>query len=426
MSPGRPDVDQAPPEPARPFNPSPYNFAREVSAAELLRSPLTITDVTLREGQQASAVAFSIADQVAIARALEGMGATSLQVGYAGDDEALAAVRSACPDLRLTVMVVGWHDRAEESLRSALDAGADVCSIMMRAGPRYLKDLGLTTDDALARVQGLVRTARETGWDTVVISPTHTMMAEWGFLMELYRRALDEGADVVSISDSQGKAKPAAVRLMVSGIRDEFGAVDIRAHMHDDYGLALANSLAAVEAGANWVDATVNGLGERAGNCALEELVLALEALYGVDTGFDLRRLYGVSRLVERLSGTEVPPRKSVVGADCFANQLEIHVRAAANEPSLMEPYDPALVGNERSIRLGLGSGPTGIRMKLAAMGLALPEPGVHEALRIVEERARDSKRVVEDHEFEEIVRRVAADLAAGGVAAQGSIRATR
>ena len=404
MSASAPELSDTRPGPAQPFDSSPYNFAGEVTAAESLGGPLTITDVTLREGQQAGAVAFSVADQVAIARALESMGATCVQVGYAGDDEALAAVRAACPGLRLAVMVVGWDDRAEAHMRSAREAGADVCSIMMRSAPRYLADLGLSPAVALDRVQRLVLSAREAGWPTVVISPTHTMMAEWEFLMELYRRALAEGADVVSVSDSQGKAKPAAVRLVVERIRAEHGAVAVRAHMHDDYGLALANTLAAVEGGANWVDATVNGLGERAGNCALEELVVALEALYGVDTGFELRRLCDVSRLVERLSGTRVPPRKSVVGADCFANQLEIHVRAAAGDPSLMEPYDPALVGNERAIRLGVGSGPTGIRMKLDALGLDLPEPGVREALRLVQERARAGKRAVEDQEFAEIV----------------------
>ena len=403
-----PELDEARPEPARPFDSSPYNFASEVTAAEAVRHPLTITDVTLREGQQASAVAFSVADQVAIARALEGMGATSVQVGYAGEDRALAAVRSACPALRLAVMVVGWDERAEEQMRSALEAGADVCSIIMRAAPRYLNDLGLTPAGAVDRVRHLVGTARETGWRTVVFSPTHTMMADWELLIELYRAALREGADVVSISDSQGKAKPAAVTLMVRRILAELGPVAVRAHMHDDYGLALANTLAAVEAGADWVDATVNGLGERAGNCALEELVVSLEALYGVDTGFDLEQLYAVSRLVERLSGTAIPPRKSVVGADCFANQLEIHVRAAASDPSLMEPFDPALVGNERSVRLGVGSGPTAIRMKLQALGLALPDSGVSEALRIVEERARDTKHAIEDDEFEQIVALVA------------------
>jgi isopropylmalate/homocitrate/citramalate synthase len=174
--------------------------------------------------------------------------------------------------------------------------------------------------------------------------------------------------------------------------------------MHNDYGLALANTLAGIEAGADWVEATVSGLGERAGNCALEEVVIALEALYDIRLGIRTEGLFELGKLVEKMTGSPIHPMKPVTGENTFANKLEIHVRAAASDRSLMEPYDPGLVGNRRTIKLGRGTGPTGVRLKAAELGLPLEDARVDELVDLVNRRALEAKRAVSDLEFAEMV----------------------
>jgi isopropylmalate/homocitrate/citramalate synthase len=386
----------------------PANRDPEVTGGERLRLPITITDVTLREGQQAAEVAFSPAEEVELALALADSGVPAVQVGYAGaDDASVRRVRAACPDLRLAVLVVGWKEDAAEAIRSARDAGADICSILFRAADAHLADLGVTPDEARRRVVELVEHARACDYPCVMFGPSFATLAPLDQLISFYRAAIEAGADVISVADSLGMAKPATIRRLVASMRALDERVGVRVHTHNDCGLALASTLAGVEAGADWVDATVNGLGERAGNCALEEVVLALDALYGVDLGIDARKLTGLTALVERLTGVAIPPMKPVVGGNCFANKLEIHVKAAASDPRLMEPYDPSAVGGRRRIVLGRGTGPTGVRVKLAELGLELPDALLDDAVRLVNEQAVATKRTVADGEFSALVGRL-------------------
>jgi isopropylmalate/homocitrate/citramalate synthase len=178
----------------------------------------------------------------------------------------------------------------------------------------------------------------------------------------------------------------------------------VRVHMHNDFGLGVANTLAGIEAGADWVEVTVNGLGERAGNCPLEELVVALEALYGIQVGVRTESLFILCKLVEQMSGVAIAPMQPVVGGDVFSNKLEIHVKAASTDPTLMEPYDPAVVGNRRTIRLGRGTGPTGVLMKLQELNLALPAELIDTAVQRVNQRAVANKKGVSDSEFRQLV----------------------
>lgn len=386
------------------FNSSPYNFDPRARVLEAIRTPITITDVTLREGQQAAEVAFSPEEEVELAAALEAIGVPAVQAGYAGaDDATIHRIRAACPKLRIAALLVGWQVDAPDAMRSARYAGADICSVLFRAADSHLANLGVSRDQSIARTQELVSLAVELGFPTVIFGPSFSTLADFDHLICLYQAALEAGAGVIALADSMGTAKPGAVRFLVESMRALAGDRGVRVHMHNDYGLAVANTLAGVEAGADWIEATVNGLGERAGNCPLEEIVVALEALYGIEVGVRTDGLFELCKLVERLTGAPIPAMKPVAGENTFANKLEIHVRAAASDRSLMEPYDPVLVGNRRTIKLGRGTGPTGIRLKAAELGLELEDSQIEVLVEKVNRWAIETKRAVSDHEFAEM-----------------------
>jgi isopropylmalate/homocitrate/citramalate synthase len=384
--------------PSRPelIHTSPLNFAPEVTAQERIRPRLTITDCTLREGQQAAEVSFSADDEVVFVQALCALGVPVVQVGYAGDDDAsVRRIRAACPAQSLASLLVGWKPDATDALHSTREAGADVCSVLFRSTDAHLDKLGYTRAAAIDRVQELVALGRSAGFREVAFGPSFSTLADQAFLFQLYAAAL---------ADSTGTAKPSVVRHLVERMRGLSDTAGVRVHMHNDLGLAMANTLAGVEAGADWIEVTVNGLGERAGNCALEELVVALEALYGIRLPIRSEGLYGLSSLVARLTNVDIPPMKPVVGADVFANKLEIHIVAAEQDPTLMEPFDPILAGNRRTIRLGRGTGPTGVRMKAAELGLDLADDAVPAIVRAVNDWAVAHKRGVPDEAFAELV----------------------
>lgn len=385
------------------FGSSPFNLDSRFAPAALTGRKIRITDVTLREGEQSAEVAFSDEERAEIASALADAGVPIVQLGYAGrDDRAVSLVRAARPDLDVASLVVGWSPEAEAAISATYDAGATVCSLLFRSTAPHLADLGFTVDQARSRLRALAEHARGLGFAHVVFGPSFATLADWDTLSLLYGAAIEGGADVISVADSTGVAAPWAMREIVQRMRDGHPGVAVRVHTHNDYGLALQNALASVEAGADWVEVSVNGLGERAGNCALDEFVVALSALYNYDTGVNPAALTGISRLVSERSGAPVPPMKPIVGENCFSNKLEIHVKTAAQHPELMEPFDPALVGGSRTIKLGRGTGPTGLGLRAADLGYQLSVDEVDALVRWVNDRAVSTKRPIEDDALKE------------------------
>lgn len=392
------------------FYPSLYNSDPAVVAAEHIRSPLHIIDVTLREGQQAPGIAFSPDGERAVTRSLAQAGVSIVQAGYAVRDEAtVARIHAEVPEVALAVLSVGWSpDLTEKALGEAVSAGATICSILMRSSPKHLSNLGLSENEAVRLVAQGVARARSAGFAEVIVAPSFTTLADFELLGRFFAAGVAEGASVVSIADSTGIAKPGAIRSMVTRIRDRHGEdVGIKLHTHNDYGLALANALAGIEAGANWIDASVLGLGERAGNVALEELVVALGGLYGLDVGINPAELTGLCDVVAQHSGFTPSTMKPVVGGNVFSNKLELHVKAIATDPTLLEPYDPGAVGGRRSLRLGRGTGPTGVRMKAAEAGIDLPEMLVEPLVAEINRTAAASSGDVTDKEFFEMIRQM-------------------
>jgi D-citramalate synthase len=213
-----------------------------------------------------------------------------------------------------------------------------------------------------------------------------------------------------------GAISPTAFRYLVKTIREALpDPVKLGIHCHNDYGLALANVCAALEAGAEFFDGVVNGLGERAGNTALDELVLSLEHLYDRRTGIRMERFGELARLVEDMSGNPIPPTKPIVGGNAFAHQLDNHIRGVAVDPALYEPYPPELVGNTRRFPLGRLSGEHAVRLKLRTLGL--PEDGVDVPALAAEVRrlAEAGRGEVDDATFRRLATSVSHPLASAG-----------
>lgn len=365
---------------------------------------LVLHDVTLREGEQAPPVAFSLEDRVAIAQALDGLGVPRIQVGFAGrDDDAVAAIKRAGVRADLSELCVTFDDHWRRAVDAAAGAGVDVLLLLFRSSDEQLSMMNFTREQGRTRVAEAVQYARNRV-RCVVFQPSFATTADPTYLTDLCRVAAEAGADEVALADTVGVLNPHGTARLVSAVR-ALVATPIGVHLHDDYGLAVANSLAAIEAGASVIEVSVLGLGERAGNCPLEELAVVLEGLYRVPTGLRLEHLTEVARVVADRAGVSIPPAKAIVGEDVFAQKLDLHVRVTSSAPWLHEPFDPAKVGQQRRLKLGRGSGPYAIRAKLAALGLEINESHLPALVEFVNHLAIGQKGVVSDEQLSSAVK---------------------
>jgi isopropylmalate/homocitrate/citramalate synthase len=268
---------------------------------------------------------------------------------------------------------------------------------------------GLDREEVLRRIRAAVADASAAGM-TVAFFGVDGTRADPGFLEAAYVTAAEAGAREAVVVDTIGVATPEAVAELVRRVREWLGAgVPLHFHGHDDFGLATAAAVAAAEAGAAWIHGTINGMGERAGNANLLEVALALEAVYGVETGLRLERARAVSRLVAELAGTPLEPWKPVVGENLFTRESGA-VASQFHDPPAIEPYSADLVGADRLIVLGKKSGIDNIRLKLAELGLDVPEAAQRELLAAVKARAQEKRGLVTDEEFRELAGKLASD----------------
>lgn len=366
---------------------------------------LVIKDVTLREGTQAAPVSLSIDEKVEIAVALADAGVDIVQAGWAGrEDEHLRRIRAACPSLTIEALTTAWDPVVKTSLRSAFEAGADMCGIAMRASDGHIAAAGHTREEALDLVRESVGEARRIGYEKVRLALSYASQAEPAFRMTMYEAGLEAGATVIAYADSTGTQTPTMVGEAIAEIVEAFPGVTVNSHTHNDFGLAVANTLASAEAGATMLDVSVNGLGDRAGNAALAETVMGVELLLHRKTNVNLSKLCSVSELVARLTGQPIPPMKPIVGEDCFAHKLDLKVAPFLSGDATDEPFDPALVGQTRSIKLGVGSGPAAVRYVGGELGIEVPDDAISELVQAVNELAVEKKRCVTNDEFRELV----------------------
>jgi isopropylmalate/homocitrate/citramalate synthase len=287
---------------------------------------------------------------------LEQVGVRQLQVGYPGrferDAAAVRAVRRALTRAAVEVVALAFVDDWEAEIDACLDCGADCVSVVYRASERLHRLLGVTERDALARVKEAVARAAQ-GDATVAFVPSDSTRAEPRFLAEAWTVAAEAGAGRVYVADSMGAATPELVARLTA-LAAETTGLPVGVHCHNDFGLVVANTLAGVNAGATIVDVAVNGLGDRAGNAPLEEVVAALELLYGVDTGIEVAALTRLSRRFADASARPLAPNKPISGRSVFVHTLPTHQRAIERDARSIQPFEPELVGNEQRLEARL------------------------------------------------------------------------
>jgi isopropylmalate/homocitrate/citramalate synthase len=327
---------------------SPVNALPELRAARRPPPAVAVNDVTLREGEQSEGVRFDLDAKRELAILLEDAGAASVQVGYPGrfaeDARAVSAVAQALTRAEVEAVALAFVTDWEAEIDACLASGATILNVVARSSDRLHHVLGTNRREVLGRTAAAIGRAVDSGIE-VAFTPSDSTRADPEFLAELWRAAAAAGAGRVYVADSVGVATPELLALLVRRARDVTGLA-VGVHCHSDFGLGTANTVAGVMAGADRVDVAVNGLGDRAGNAPLEEVVAALELLYDLRTGVSIETLTSLSRAFAHASGRELAPGKSISGPAVFAHVLPTHTAAMEADGRAIQPFEAELVGN--------------------------------------------------------------------------------
>jgi isopropylmalate/homocitrate/citramalate synthase len=358
-------------------------------------------DTTLRDGEQTVGVVLSPEAKLEIARALDQAGVDRIEAGFARvsaeDEEAIRRIA----DAGLGAEIWGFARAVQADVEQLVGLGVRAAVIESPISDAKLAALGVTHDDMLGRIRKAVSFAAGEGM-TIAFFGVDGSRAELDFFRRAYEAAVEAGAREAVVVDTIGVATPEGAAYLVGQAVDWLD-VPVHWHGHDDFGLATAAAVAAVQAGATWVHGTVNGMGERAGNANLLEVALALEGLYGIPTRLDLAQARELAALVRERSGYELAPWTPLTGDNLFTRESGA-VASQFHDPPAIEPYAADVVGAERGIVLGKKSGLDSIRLKAEELGLDLAEERYAGVLSEVKALGVEQGRLVTDDEFRRLV----------------------
>ena len=347
-----------------------------------------IIDTTLRDGEQAAGVAFSSDQAFTIAEKLASMGVPELEIGTPAMGDAEVQKMRRISQSRLGCCTTAWCRAREGDIEAAARAEVDIVHISFPVSDIHLSALGKNRDWALERVVQLVEMARQR-FGYISVGAQDASRAEHDWLCQFGQHVVASGADRLRVADTVGIWDPIQCADAVRALRAAVSTIDLAVHTHNDLGMATANAVTALGAGADSVDVTVNGLGERAGNAALDEVVMALEVTRGMRTNVTLKELVALSQLVAESSGRPIHWQKPVVGGAAFTHESGIHVHALLRDRRTYEPFGPELVGRKRSdYVLGKHSGLTALESVLNAHGISVNRARLGELLTLGRRRS--------------------------------------
>jgi isopropylmalate/homocitrate/citramalate synthase len=369
------------------------------------RATIGLYDTTLRDGEQTVGVVLMPVDKLEIATALARAGVDRIEAGFPRVSEDDAKAIELILGAGLDAEIWGFSRAVQADVEALVELGLTASVIESPLSDGKLAALGVSRETMLERIRSAVSFAVGRGI-TVCFFGVDSTRADLEFVRVAYESAVEAGAAEVAVVDTLGIASPEAAAFLVNEVVERLHyEIPVHWHGHDDFGLATAAAVAAVQAGATWVQGTVNGMGERAGNADLVEVALALEALYGIPTRLELDQARELSRVVQRLAGTPLPPWKAVTGDNLFTRESGA-VAAQFHDPPAIEPYSSELVGASRGIVLGKKSGLDSIRIKVEELGLGVPDDRYPELLEAVKEAGTKKRGLVSDDELSRLADR--------------------
>ncbi len=377
---------------------SPYN-------PKLQLQKIVIYDSTLRDGEQTPGVAFSKDQKVAIASKLDQIRIPQIEAGFPAVSVAELESIKEIASLGLKADILALSRITKSDIDCTLQAGVDMVLLFVATSDIHLKyKLNKDRNWIIERTVEALDYCCDHGL-AASVSAEDSTRTDLDFLIKFYKAAEDAGARRLGLTDTVGCATPEAIAHLVSKIRLET-QVPLSIHLHNDFGLALANAISGVAHGAEAVTTTVNGIGERAGNVPLEQFVGAMKFLYGADLGIDTTGLKGLCEMVAQYSKLPISRNHPLVGENVFSHESGIHVAAVLNCPQTYESIPPEVVGNKRHLILGKHTGLNYIKKRLEELHVSATEEQACEILRLVKETGEKKGRV-SDNEFKEMVRKV-------------------
>jgi 2-isopropylmalate synthase len=366
-----------------------------------------IFDTTLRDGEQSPGFSMNREEKLRLARQLEQLGVDIIEAGFPiaspGDLDAVRAVAAEIKDCRVAALARARQDDVDAALRGLEPAAKPRLHIFLATSDLHLKHkLRISRSEALAQVAEMVRFGAE-HCEEVEFSAEDASRTDIDFLCQVALVAAEAGATIINLPDTVGYSTPEEYGEFFRRVRAHLHAhpkVVLSAHCHNDLGLAVANSLAAIGAGARQVECTINGIGERAGNASLEEIVVALhvrQVRYDANTNVTLDKIYATSRLLTTITGVSVPPNKAVVGANAFAHEAGIHQDGILKNPLTYEIIVPEKVGvPSRQLVLGKHSGRNALRARLEELGYETTDAELAECYTAAIARADAAKQLTD------------------------------
>jgi 2-isopropylmalate synthase len=356
---------------------------------------IRIFDTTLRDGEQTPGVSLTIEDKIEIAHQLNKLGVDVIEAGSPMSSEGEKKVVKAIAKEGLTSEVCALARATKGDIDKAIDCDVDLIHLFIPTSPVQMKyAVNLSPDQVLSATIEMIEYIKKHGLKCE-FSPMDATRSEMRFLKQVCIAAENSGADMINIPDTVGIMIPRTMNNFISEI-DSSISTPISIHCHDDFGMAVANSLAAVEAGASQVHCTINGLGERAGNASLEETVMALHIIYKMKTGVNSRLLYSTSRIVSTLTGLFVQANKAIVGENAFSHESGIHTRGVTVKPLTFEPIKPEIVGRKRRLVAGKLAGTRGIKAELEEVGIHANDKQLKEIVKRIKNLGDKGKLVTD------------------------------
>ncbi len=359
---------------------------------------IEVFDTTLRDGEQTPGISFTRAQKEAIARQLDKLGVDIIEAGFPisskKDKEAVKSISS----LGLSARICGLARLRTADIDACIDCDVDLIHIFVPSSKIQREHTtGMSEDAVKEQSYEMTRYVKSHGFKCM-FSAMDATRTDLPFLLDLYRIAEEAGADIVNVPDTVGVAEPFGIHELVGAVYRAV-KIPISIHCHNDFGLAVANTLAAVKAGASQVQVSVNSLGERAGNADLAETVMGLNAIYGLKTRIKTGYLFETAKLVERFSGVHIPVTQPIVGENAFSHESGIHAHGVIKRSDTFEPgiMTPEMVGHRRRIVLGTHTGRHSIEKKLADIGMVVSREHVEEILERVKELSAGGKKVTDD-----------------------------